>query len=103
MSLVLNLVAEGIDKSRKQLLLAASEEWDDFLLLEASRQQLLRSIKVDGIALSEADGAMLYKKMTILIELNEQLASICLQRRSELAVNLKKIRVGSKVSKAYSQ
>jgi hypothetical protein len=102
-SSVIDLVAEGVDKSRKQLLLAASEEWDDFLLLEASRQQLLRSINVGSVTLSEADSALLYKKMTTLIELNEQVESICLQRRSELAVNLKKIRVGSKVSKAYSQ
>lgn len=83
--------------------MAEAEEWEQFLVADQERQQLLREIKIDEAGLSEIESLTLRKEMTVLIELNRQLEQICMQQRSVFAGRLKQIRVGSKVSKAYSQ
>jgi len=102
-SSVFEIIAEGIAKSRNQLALAEAEEWELFLELDEERQQLLRRIKLNQVRLSEVELLRLQKEMAILVELNSQLEQLCLQQRSILAGRLKKIRVGSRVSKAYTQ
>lgn len=100
---IVDLVAEGISKSKALLLLAESSEWEQFSDLDAERQEILRSINLDNLVLSDSEHNTLQALMNELITLNTQLESLCIKQRSDVAQELQKINKGNKVSKAYSQ
>ena len=100
---IFELVSNCIAKSNSQVLLAESEQWDEFTKLENERHALLQLINLENLSLSESDNEHLHSLMSELIALNNQLEEICSQQRSVAAEELQKVRKGSKVSKAYSQ
>ncbi|NOQ94572.1 MAG: hypothetical protein GQ547_08075 [Methylophaga sp.] len=100
---IFDLVNSGIAKSKSLLLLAEEQEWDQFTELDVERQAVLRSIKLEGLMLSDVENDRLHELMNQLISLNEQLEAVCTQQRSDAAEELQKIRKGNKVNKAYSQ
>lgn len=103
MKSILELVTQGIEKSKALLLLADSEEWEKFTEQNAEREQILRQINLENLTLSEPDNRLLHSKMSELIALNKQLESVCITARSAAAAELTKIKLGNKVTKAYSQ
>ena len=100
---ITDLVSEGISKSKALLLLAESSEWEQFSDLDAERQEILRSINLDNLVLSDSEHNTLQALMNELITLNTQLESLCIKQRSDVVQELQKISKGNKVSKAYSQ
>jgi len=100
---IFDLVSDGIAKSKAQIALAESEQWDEFTEADKQRQVVLQSINLENITLSEADNEQLHSLMNTLIKLNEQLEQICIKERSHAADELQKMRKGNKVNKAYSQ
>ena len=83
--------------------MAESGEWETFLELEKKRQFILVELKLDNLDLNEEQYLKMQEPMLQLISLNEQLESVCIQQRSELAKELQKIQQGNKVNKAYTQ
>jgi len=100
---IFDQISVGIAKSKAQILLTESEQWDEFTELEPQRQEVLQSINSANITFSDDENERLHSLMNELIKLNEQLEIICIQQRSSAAEELQKIRKGNKVHKAYSQ
>lgn len=100
---VFELVDEAITKSRQQLLLAETADWELFTEQEADRQALLHSIKLEDIVLEDNDNEMLHRQMNELLSINERLESLGIKERSVAATELQKMRQSSKVNKAYGQ
>lgn len=103
MNSVFELVDEAITKSRQQLLLAETTDWELFIEQEVDRQALLHSIKLEDIVLEDNDNEMLHRQINELLSINERLESLCINERYAAAAELQKIRQSSKVNKAYGQ
>ncbi|NQY25778.1 MAG: flagellar protein FliT [Piscirickettsiaceae bacterium] len=103
MSSILNSVLDGITKSKQLLGLAEAGEWEQFLELEEQRQATLSILTLDNLDLTQQRYDEIKEQMTQLIELNEQLETVCQQQRSFLVKELKKLSKGTQAKKAYSQ
>lgn len=102
MNTLFDLATDIIVISRQLILHAEMSEWDEFAELDAKRQSLVRSINLERFDLSDEDNVTFRGLMNEMIALNEQLAIICIEQRSELAKKLKQIRLGAKAKIAYS-
>jgi len=103
MTSILDSVLDGVSKSKQLLELAESGEWEQFLELEEQRRASLSVLSLDNLDLDDEQYAKIREPMVELVALNEQLESVCIQQRSELAKELQKIQQGNKVNKAYTQ
>tara|TARA_R110002111_G_scaffold20301_1_gene48550 strand:- start:293 stop:601 length:309 start_codon:yes stop_codon:yes gene_type:complete len=102
MSSQLTLIISLINESETLLALAESADWEAFATLEKRRQAKLKTLDLATAQLSEPEHLKVQTKMKQLIELNEQLTTICRQQRAETITELSKLTAGNKAKKAYS-
>jgi len=98
----IELIVKGIDMSKTLLRLAEQQEWQQLLELTQQRQETLSKLDLQSESVNSSQHAEIQKKMTLLLELNDQIEIVCRQQRSEIADNLKQLNKGKNAKNAYS-
>ncbi|MFW5426288.1 MAG: flagellar protein FliT [Methylophagaceae bacterium] len=101
MLLSFDLIQDVTEKSKQLLELAKESKWDEFSTLNTERQSILLNFDFESMDLSEQDSDKLYDQMSELVVLNDELESICVTQRDDIANELKNITQGGKVAQAY--
>jgi hypothetical protein len=102
MLLTFDLIQDVTEKSKQLLMLAKESKWDEFSILNTERQSILLNFDFENMDLSERDSDKLYDQMSELVVLNDELESICITQRDDVANELKSLTQGVKVAQAYS-
>ncbi len=102
MLLTFELIQDVTKKSKQLLMLAKESKWDEFSILNTERQSILLNFDFENMDLSERDSDKLYDQMSELVVLNDELESICITQRDDVANELKSLTQGAKVAQAYS-
>lgn len=91
----------AIQQSMELIALAEANDWDHFNELEASRQAIVEEINTADLDPTEVQ--LTRHKLQQLIELNDQLERVCLAERDAAMTQLRSMKQGAKVSKAYGE
>lgn len=87
-----------LDHCQMMITMTEQQDWENFLLAEDKRQELMSKIQTEG-DIKTTDKEELEK----LIELNKQLETTAEKHRKKIQQELLKLQKGKKANTAYSQ
>jgi len=102
MSSALTLVTSLVSESEQILSLVETEQWDAFFDQEQLRQNRIKQLDLRNVDISVQQTLDLRSQMQKLMTLNDQIETVCREKRGEVVAELQKLKQGSRAKKAYS-
>ncbi len=99
----LQLIDTIVQQTKQLLQLAESEQWQDLADLEQQRQSQLQNLTLEKLQLPASQHKDVELKLTMLIDLNHKLETMCREQRQDIVTELKQFDHASKAVKAYTK
>ena len=93
-------IQQAISLTEKLMDLVENEQWDEVSILAQAHQTLITQLHLADITIEE--NRQVADQMSLLIAMNKQLQSRCVEKREESFVMMRRVHDGNRATSAYT-